>query len=137
MALRQLAELLHKHPEVELPAPRKGPLEGCEGWRVAAGPVPVGPGDPGGPHTGTTHTVTIGQPGRKRFARTGRQDIRPTRIIPLRQAAEGDETLRVAEIRAIFFAPGVVAYWVQGCTPDVSLRRCMLRAVQDCVHCPT
>ena len=93
-ALRQLAELLHTHPEIELPPPKKGPLEACEGWGGTAGPIPAAP------DTGTALTVTIGQPGRKRFARTGRQDIRPTRIIPLRQAAEGDETLRVAEIRA-------------------------------------
>ena len=99
-ALRQLAELLHKHPEVELPAPRKGPLEECEGWGVTAGPVPAAP------DTGTTHTVTIGQPGRKRFARTGNQDNRPGRIIPLRQAAGEDETLRVAEIRAKEYRAG-------------------------------
>ena len=64
----------------------------------------TGPGGTG--HGDRPHTVTIGQPGRKRFARTGNQDNRPGRIIPLRQAAGEDETIRVAEIRAKEYRAG-------------------------------
>jgi ribonuclease HI/exonuclease III len=99
-ALRQLAELLHKHPEITLPTPKKGPLEGWEGWGGTAGPTPELPG------TGTAHTVTVGRPGKKRFAQSGGQDIRPAHTIPLRQASEEGEALLVAEIRAKEYRAG-------------------------------